>query len=146
MLSVKELYMKKLLLLTLSLLILALTGCSFSQPVAYVNNETITEAELIKNLKQQYGKKVLDNLIIAKLIEQEAKAKKIKVSNKELKKRYLYLVNSFGSKNELTAFLKQQNLKKQDVLEQIKRQVLTERLIDEIKQPPDELLKKHMSS
>jgi len=62
----------------------AATGCA-KRAVAKVNGQVITRERLLKELEDQQGKQVLDNLITVMLIEQEAKNKGASVSSAEVK-------------------------------------------------------------
>lgn len=61
-----------------------LTSCS--KPAAVVNGEKITYKELDKELESMYGKMVIEELIVKKLIDQDARKYKINVSKEDIDK------------------------------------------------------------
>jgi len=87
--------MMKLNVFCASVLLLCAT-CSFAQTtekeelspdvVAIVNGEKITRKELADELIATFGRAALDNLIMRKLVEQEARKRGITVSDEEVEK------------------------------------------------------------
>ena len=55
-----------------------------SKPAAVVNGEPITFAELDTSLEQQYGSQAVERLITEKLIEQEARRRKVSATEREV--------------------------------------------------------------
>lgn len=78
--------MKKLcLLIFLALVPAFFAGCG--NVVATVNGQPVTQKELDKQLEAANGKQMLDNVITQKLVEQDAKAKNITVSDDDVEKQ-----------------------------------------------------------
>ena len=97
--------------------------------VAMVNNRPITSIELYQKLNQQYGQAVLDSLIQEKLIKNEAKKQKVAVSTKELDGRLKEIEEQLGGKEALDYALKSRNLSLEQVKDQIKTQLLVEKML-----------------
>ncbi|WP_232426146.1 SurA N-terminal domain-containing protein [Cytobacillus praedii] len=73
--------------------------------VASVNGEKISEKELNELLVAQYGTEALDSLITEKVISQEKKKEKIKVSKEELDAEMTAYMESYGGKDAFEEIL-----------------------------------------
>ena len=130
---------------------LSLTGCSKKDTAAKVNGETISTTELDKQLaqlKKQYPtmfdgadgegrlldfkKRLLDNLINQKLIEQAAKDKGIKISDADVKKQIEQLKAGFKDEKQFTDALKSAGMTLESLTEQIRQQLMTQKLIESL--------------
>lgn len=102
--------------------------------VATINGEQLSRLELIGNLEKQQGKTVLDNLIIEKLILQEAKSKKIAVSDNELNQEIQAIEKNVGSQGQkLDDLLNLQGMSRDDLKRQLKIQLILKKLVGTIK-------------
>jgi foldase protein PrsA len=127
---------------------LASTGCSNKNVAAKVNGEAISTDSLntqIDQLKKQYPnmftgadgegrlldfkQRLLDNLINAALIKQAAKQKGITVSDAEVQKQIDQLRAGFKDDAQFQAALKSAGMTLDTLKEQIKSQVVTNKLI-----------------
>ena len=98
--------------------------------VASVNGELVNRFSLIKELEKQGGKKVLDTVILKTLINQEAKKRNTTVSPQEIDaelKKIEVNVSSQGS--TLDALLSQQGMTKEDLMGEIKLQLLVTKMV-----------------
>jgi foldase protein PrsA len=119
-------------------LAVATIGCS--KTVATVNGEKITQAELNQRLMQQAGKEVLDQLITERLILQEAKKRKINVSEKEIDKKIEEFKKQFPDEKTFRNQLKENNMTLDFLKEQVKLQLILEKILkDEIKISENEI-------
>lgn len=111
---------------------------------ATVNNVPITRFEVIKLLEREGGQQALDNLITRQLVIQEARKKKLTVSQEEIDAKL----------NELNSYLEQQGTTlddalalqsqtKEDLIEDIKIQALVEKLLSEELNVSDEEVQKY---
>jgi foldase protein PrsA len=124
------------------LIILAAAAIGCSKTVATVNGEKITQAELNERLMQQAGKEVLDQLITEKLILQEAKKKGVKVSEKEIDKKIEEFKKQFPDEKTFRAQLKENNMTIDFLREQLKLQLIVEKILkDKIKVSEEEVKK-----
>ncbi|MCL4353156.1 SurA N-terminal domain-containing protein [Patescibacteria group bacterium] len=98
--------------------------------VATVNGEPITSIAFLNEMKQESGKQSLNSLITQALITQEAKRKNIKVSNKEIDSQMKTIENNLKSQGEnLDAVLSQRGITKQELRNQIKIQLMVNKLL-----------------
>lgn len=124
------------------LIVLVASAIGCSKTVATVNGEKITQAELNQRLMQQAGKEVLDQLITEKLILQEAKKKGIKISEKEIDKKIEEFKKQFPDEKTFRAQLKANNMTLNFLREQIKLQLIVEKILkDKVKVPEEEVKK-----
>ena len=97
---------------------------------ALVNGQPITRFALIRELEKQGGKQTLASLVNQTLILQEAKKKKIEVSQKEIDTLAKQIEESLKSQGQdLNTALTMQGLTKQDFLLQLKLRSLVEKLL-----------------
>ncbi len=121
---------------------LALGGYMLSKwmIVAKVNGEAVTRTEYTKELEKTAGKQVLEGLTTKKIIEQEAKAKGVTVTNEEIdaeiKKIEQQLTSQGQSLDQILAF---QGLTKEGLREQIVIQKTVEKLVGDVKVATEEI-------
>ncbi|MGM9949027.1 MAG: peptidylprolyl isomerase [Lysinibacillus sp.] len=127
--------MKKILKMVAAPIALSamLVGCSGGddRTVATVNDEKITEAELNKLLYSQYGQTVLDALITNEIVEQEAKKLDITLSDEEIDEEYKVYTESYGGEDALLQALKDLNMTKEDIMNDIKIYLLTLKVMED---------------
>jgi foldase protein PrsA len=97
--------------------------------VAMVNNRPVTSIELYQRLNQRYGKSTLDGLIEEKLIYQEAAKQEVAVSTKEIDDRLAEIEKQLGGKEALDYALKSQGYTLEQVKDQIKTQLIVEKIL-----------------
>ena len=151
--------MKKILTMTCILISgLLLTGCNFkkapSNAIIKVNNSYITKSQydtaFDNNVKHsalsQIGidlrkspdnyihisikQRVVNELIIKALLEQEVKKRKITVSQEEIEKEYANLVDKIGSKEKFNELLKQSQISQSTLKNDIKEGLKVQKLVD----------------
>ncbi|MDO8551112.1 MAG: SurA N-terminal domain-containing protein [bacterium] len=97
---------------------------------ATVNNQPIYRLQLDKELEKQGGKSTLENLILKTIILQEAKKKQIQVTTQELEARLAEVDQQFKSQGQsLDSYLAQSGQTKADVEDQLKIQIMIEKLV-----------------
>ncbi len=97
--------------------------------VAKVNGEPIYRQELVDELVKRYGNQVLNELIMKKLVEQEAKKQGITVTDDEINKYMSQMEKSMGGKESMDIKLKNANITRQDVVKDIRYNLLLKKLI-----------------
>lgn len=129
----------------LLILMIAITCLSMacSKNIATVNSEAITEKEFNERLRQQAGKQILDEMITEKLIVQESKDKKIKVSTSEINGRVSEIKNRFPDEESFNKNLEENNLTLNQLKEQIKIQILIEKLVAQEIKITEEMIKNY---
>ncbi|MEX1052571.1 MAG: SurA N-terminal domain-containing protein [Patescibacteria group bacterium] len=137
---------KQLLYLIGLILILGLLYTYKSQfIVATVNGKPISRHALIKELEQQGRELAVDSLISKELIYQEAKKKDIAISQKDLNKEVEEVKKSFEANNQtLDGFLEQQNISYSDFLDQVRLQLIMERLLSDDIQVSEEAINQYL--
>lgn len=101
--------------------------------VASVNGRTINRLDLLNQLEKQSGKKTLDSMITNTLIMQEASKKNVSVTQKEIDTQLSTLESSFSSQGTtLDQALKTQSMTRETLMEQIKLQILLEKMVGNV--------------
>lgn len=119
--------------LTLSVL---LVGCSDSKStddsavVATIEGTKITQSELTEALMNSYGAEVLDELIVNKLIELDAKKQGITVSEEDVSAELEELKASYGDTASYEEALAYNGTTEDEVMTNIKMYQLTKKLMD----------------
>jgi len=127
----------------------AVSGCAKKDAAATVNGDAISLTQLnqqLDQLKKQYPnmfegadgegrlldfkKRLLDNLVNQKLVEQAAKDKGIKVSDADIKKQIDQLKGGFKDTAQFESALKSAGMTVDSLTEQIRQQLMTQKLIE----------------
>jgi len=113
--------------------------------VATVNGKPISRWALVKELESQGKSLAVDSLISKELISQEAKRRKISVPQKDLNKAIKEVEKSFQANNQtLDNFLDQQNITYKDFLQQVRLQLIMEKLLSGKVEVTDEQINKYL--
>lgn len=97
---------------------------------ASVNGRLISRSSVIKELEKQGGQKVLDTIILKTLINQEAKKRKLSVSQKELDGELQKIEKTITTQgSSLDSLLLQQGMTKGDLESEIKLQLLVTKMV-----------------
>lgn len=114
-------------ILILLVVILVIKGWVF---VAFVNNQPIFRISLIKELEKQGGKRVLDSAISKALILQEARKQKIVVNQDEINAEIKKIEDQLTKQGQnLDTILAGQGLKRNELDDQIKMQIIIEKIL-----------------
>jgi len=98
---------------------------------ASVNGQLVSRLSVIKDLEKQGGKKVLDTIILKTLINQEAKNRKLSVSQSDVDAEMKKIEANISSQGStLDALLVQQGMTKDDLIGEIKLQLLVTKMVD----------------
>jgi len=99
---------------------------------ASVNGRLISRFSVIKSLEKQGGKTTLDTIILKTLINQEAKKRKVDVTEKELDAELVKIESNVTSQGTtLEALLLQQGMTKKDLANEIKLQLLVTKMVSD---------------
>ncbi len=98
--------------------------------VAVVNNQPITSVELYQNMKSKYGQEILNQLIRDKIITQEAAKKGIVISQADIDKKISEFETQVGGKDQLKAALTSNNISESDFRNNVKTQLMVEKLLE----------------
>lgn len=97
---------------------------------AIVNGHPISRLSVVNQLETQGGKQALDGLITQTLIEDEASKRNINVSQADVNKQIASIQQNIESQgSSLDAALAQQGMTKNDLNEQVKLQLLLNKMI-----------------
>lgn len=146
--------MRMLRLLLAALLVIGLafaTGCTDKNVAAKVNGDVITMDELnaqVEQLKKQYPQmfegadgegrlldfkqRLLDNLINAKLVEQAADDRDIKIDDDDVTKQVKQLKDGFKDQAQFEQALKSAGMTEDGLERQIREQLITSKLIESL--------------
>lgn len=149
--------MKLMSLIATASLALVLCGCGVNNAVVKVNNEAISRAQYDKafdavaknSMFTQMGidvkkdensfvhlmlkERVMNELIIKKLIDQEVKNRKIKVSQDDLDKKLKTIIDQVGSKEKLNKMLKEHGVSSAQFKKDLYEEVKIQKLVDSLK-------------
>jgi len=143
----------KKLVATLALSALLFTGCGVKNQNAIIkiNDKAITQAEYDKLMDQAIGQspfgkmgdlkgnkdgflylmmeqKVINQLIIQELLNQEAEARGIKITNKDVDEAMKKIIDQMGGRDRLAEVLKQNGVSAGDFKNDVKNQVKMQKL------------------
>ena len=100
--------------------------------MASVNGQLVGRLTIIKELEKQGGKKTLDVVILKILINQEAKKRKVTVSQKDIDAEIQKIEKNVTAQGStLDQLLQQQGMKKSDLTEEVKIQLLVSKMAGE---------------
>lgn len=150
--------MKKILT-CVALSVILLSGCSFHKSgIIQVNNKVITKSQFDKVMDKEldnspfkafggaenfvksddnfmyivYKEKVVQELIIKALLEDEIEKRGIKVSDEDIKSEMKSVIDKVGSKEELNRILKNRGVSNAEFTEDLKTQIKIKKLINSI--------------
>lgn len=99
--------------------------------VASVNGQLIGRLTIIQELEKQGGKKTLEVIISKTLINQEAKKRKVNISQKDIDAEIQKIeTNVTAQGSTLDQALQQQGMTKNDLTDEIKLQLLVTKMVD----------------
>ena len=148
----------KKLLATLALSAVLFTGCGLKsgEAIIKVNDQTITQGQFDQEFDKQantgftkaFGinvkdgkndflyllikERVINELIVRSLLDQEMQKRGIKVTNKDVDDAVKEIIDKLGSKEQLNAFLKQYGMSNADFKRDLKEEVKMKKLAQEL--------------
>jgi len=122
---------KKVIFVILTLFVVGFLGYRFRDKflAGMVNGRPVFRYELTGRLYSQYGRVVLEDLIVDKLISQEAGKKGMTVSRQELDEGIAKIKQQLGDKADLDSLLSLQGIKKSDFEHQLETQILVKKIL-----------------
>lgn len=114
---------------------------------ALVNGQPISRLTIIDEIENQYGAGVLNRLIDRNLIIQEASKQNINVTQEEIDKRRKEIVSqvSAGNEDNFNEVLKAQGLTPEEFIEELRIQLLAEKMLGDKVAVSDEEFNKFVS-
>lgn len=114
--------------------------------VVTVNGKPITRSEYLREAERVGREKALAILITRELIYQEAERQKITVTNKEIANEIKKLETVVkGQKKTLDQVLKERQLTRQDLTEQIKSRKITEKIAEKYTKVSEQEVMNHIN-
>lgn len=114
--------------------------------VAYVNGTPITRMELNKEMSKRYGKQTIDVLVNRVIIEQEARKRNIKVSDKEVNDEISKIEKSVNAQGQkLDSLLAMQGMDRESFKSQMKLQKMVDKLIGDSVKVSDKEIDDYMT-
>lgn len=112
-----------------------------------VNGEPISRIEVIQELEKQQGAGVLNRLIDRKLIVQEGEKQNLSVSQEEIDKKKKEIVDqvSGGNEENFAQILTAQGLTQESFIDELRIQLLVEKMLNEKTQVTDEEFNKFIT-
>jgi parvulin-like peptidyl-prolyl isomerase len=118
---------------------LILAGCG-PKPVAKINGEAVTQAEFMKALQDGVGlvtgpatgRRVLDTLIVTRLVEKAAQEKGITISDKEIqtaREEFKSSVEASMRGETFESFMQQREMTEEYLADQLRFNILLQRLV-----------------
>lgn len=98
--------------------------------VALVNNRPIFRFQLNQTMMARFGKQTLEGMISEQLIAEEAKKSGITITQAEIDKQEEEILKSFGGKVTLEELLKFQGTTKEEFDNQIRLQIMVNKLLE----------------
>ncbi len=113
------------------------------EAVALVDGEKITKEELTDRLISLYGEKVLNQLIVNKMIEIDAEKQGIEVSEDELNEELDKYYSMYGGEENFASFLEMSGFKLEDFKDDVKLSLLLDQILEERIEISDEEMKEY---
>jgi foldase protein PrsA len=136
-------------ILAAAVLLLALAVVGLSQgetkdpAVAKVGDVTITESQFSDAMKNKYGIRVMDQLIVDALITQEAKQQGVTIDEAEIEKQVNALKKSLGSDETFRRSLEKKGYNEQTFREALKTVMLKDKLFEKAYPVTEEQIKEY---
>lgn len=96
--------------------------------VAVVNGEKITNKEFYQELEKRYGQDLISDMVITKLIEQEARKRGVSVSNDDMQKALQQLQTAFPGQS-IEEIAQGQNMTGDQLREQVRVMALLDKML-----------------
>ncbi|AJH73865.1 foldase protein prsA 1 [Bacillus cereus ATCC 4342] len=117
--------MKKAMLALAATSVIALSACGTSSSDKVVTSKAgdITKEDFYTQMKQQYGKQVLNNMVMEKVL-----IKNYKVEDKDVDKKFDEMKKQYG--DQFDTLLKQQGIKEETIKNGVRAQLAQEKAIE----------------
>ncbi|PKJ53315.1 peptidylprolyl isomerase PrsA [Bacillus sp. SN10] len=117
--------MKKAMLALAATSVIALSACGTSSSDKIVTSKAgdITKEDFYTQMKQQYGKQVLNNMVMEKVL-----IKNYKVEDKDVDKKFDEMKKQYG--DQFDTLLKQQGIKEETIKNGVRAQLAQEKAIE----------------
>lgn len=133
-------------ILVILLLVVGLLGFLFKDRfiVALVNGKPIFRYDLDQRLTSTFGKETLENIIVEKLIKEEAKRKGIVIGDSDIEKEVEKIGKSLGNGMKIEDVLKIQGVSLADFKNQLKLRLQVNKILEKETTVSDEEIDKYI--
>ncbi len=115
--------------------------------VALINGQPITRLHLIQELEKQGGKQILDGIVTKTLVLQKAKKQNISISEQEINGEIQKIEENLKAQNQkLEDILAYQNTTREELVEQIRMQMILEKLVETNIEVSDEEVEEYLET
>lgn len=114
--------------------------------VAWVDNKPITRLEYFQALDQKYGSGLIEQLIVERLVMQEALKRVISVSNEEIEAEIKKIEEGQGGKDNLGQILQVQGISQSEFYKLVRLQLLKQKMFDKDVVVTEEDVKTYLES
>lgn len=112
--------------------------------VAWVDNKPITRFEFYKSLDQKYGKDVKEQLIVERLIEEEAIKRGVRISDNDMNNEISKIEKEQGGKEKLDQILQIQNISNTEFRKLVRLQLLRQKMFGQNIEVKEDEVKKFL--
>lgn len=112
--------------------------------VAWVDNKPITRFEFYKSLDQKYGKDVKEQIIVERLIDEEAIKRGVRISDNDINNEISKIEKEQGGKEKLDQILQIQNISNTEFRKLVRLQLLRQKMFGQNIEVKDEEVKKFL--
>lgn len=134
----------KWIVLTLVVVGLGLVLANKYLVAGWVNNKPITRFELNSALNQRYGKDMLEELIVEKLINEEAQKRGVSVTQEEINQEIKKAEDQQGGTDKLNQLLGANNISRDDFGKLVRLQLLRQKMFGSGVNISDDDVKKYL--
>lgn len=125
-------------------LLLLLGVASRYMVVAWVDKKPITKFELYGNLDKRYGKDMREELIVEKLLDNEASKRNVKVSEAEINQEAKKIEDQQGGGDKLDQILQAQGISRDDFRKIVRLQLLRQKIFGQDVSVADDEVNKYI--
>lgn len=114
--------------------------------VAWVDKRPITQLEYLQALEQKYGREVKEQLIVERLVNEEALKREVRVSNEEIEAEIKKIEEGQGGKENLSQILQVQGITQVEFRKLVRLQLLKQKMFGKDVEVSEEDIKKYLES
>lgn len=114
--------------------------------IAWVDNKPITRLEYFQALDQKYGQGLKEQLIVERLVNEEALKRGVGVSNDEIEAEIKKVEEGQGGKDNLNQILQVQGISQVEFYKLVRLQLLKQKMFEKDVKVTEEDIKKYLES
>lgn len=114
--------------------------------IAWVDKRPISRLEYLQALEQKYGREVKEQLIVERLVNEEALKREVRVSNEEIEAEIKKIEEGQGGKENLSQILQVQGITQIEFRKLVRLQLLKQKMFGKDVEVTEEDVKKYLES